>query len=417
MKTAYLISTGTELLLGSTNDSNSIFLAEKMMERGIKVIGKTTVGDSRDSLRMAFAGALGIADIVISSGGLGPTKDDLTKEMACLAMGCEVLTNNQEEVKRLKEFFARRHKPMPESNLKQALFPPEAEIVVNQLGTAPGMYLKKDNKVLILLPGPPREMEDMYNKGISPKLERDFPREENRIICKTIKILGPGESQVEKMLDEVPYDESGLNIALLAIDGEIHLKLTADGEDASRNADIMDKACRGIEKVFDRHIVGYDNDTLLSVVATYLLKRGKKLAVAESCTGGLLAKMISDLPGSSAYFWGSMTTYSNEAKMVCLGVKRETLEEYSAISSEIAEEMVRGIQKISGLELALSITGLAGPDGATEDKPVGLVYIALAEGDYLRVKEMHFVGNRESIRILAAKSALDLLRRHLETGR
>jgi nicotinamide-nucleotide amidase len=415
MKTACLISTGTELLLGTTNDSNSVFLATSLLERGIKVIGKTVVGDSRETIKMAFASALGLADMVISSGGLGPTRDDLTKEVACQVMGCEMAIN-QAEVKRLEDYFARRQRPMPESNLKQALFPAEAEIIFNPLGTAPGMYLKKDNKVLILLPGPPREMEHMFKNEIEPRLERDFPQAVNRVIRKTIKILGPGESQLEKILDGVIDDSPELSMALLAVDGEIHIKLTADGQDINHSNGLMEKACQSIKEALGRHIVGYDNDTLLSVVAACLANTGKKLAVAESCTGGLLAKMITDLPGSSEYFWGSVTSYSNEAKMLYLNVKQETLEQYGAVSPEAAREMAQGMQKQSGADLALSITGIAGPDGGTKDKPVGLVYICLAAGEFLQVKEMHFVGNRESIRILAAKTALDLLRRYLKNG-
>ncbi|MDD2509702.1 MAG: competence/damage-inducible protein A [Syntrophomonas sp.] len=415
MKTACLISTGTELLLGTTNDSNSTYIAERLFNRGIRVVGKVVVGDNHNTIKKAFENALDLADIVVSSGGLGPTRDDLTKEVACEVMGCDMLIN-MVEVQRLKDYFARRQRSMPESNLKQALFPPEAEIIYNSLGTAPGMYLKKDNKVLVLLPGPPREMEPMFKQEIEPRLERDFPQAVNRVIRRTIKILGPGESQLEKMLDSVMDAYPELAMALLAVDGEIHIKLTVEGQDINHSQELMEKVSQSIKESVGRHIVGYDDDSLVSVVARCLVETEKKLAVAESCTGGLLAKMITDLPGSSEYFWGSVTSYSNEAKMLYLDVKRETLEKHGAVSPEVAREMAQGMQKKSGAELALSITGIAGPNSDAKEKPVGLVYICLAAGDLLQVKEMHFVGNRESIRILAAKTALDLLRRHLING-
>lgn len=412
MYKACIISTGTELLLGSTLDTNSVFLSQKLTELGFKVINKYTVGDNEEQITNAFTNALKLGDLVISSGGLGPTLDDLTKEIACKVTGCK-MELVEEEVKRLKDYFTRRQRPMPDNNLKQAMFPPEAIRLTNINGTAPGMYLNKDGKVLVLLPGPPREMEAMYIIEVEPRLKNDFNLEEKRVARRTIKVFGLGESQVEDKLRDVLKEPRGFSLALLAQDGDINIKLTAEGNDLKHSRQILQEISDEIEKLLHYYIFGYDEDSLAGVVANILVKNGKTLSLAESCTGGLLAQMITDLPGSSECFWGSVTSYSNEAKVKFLGVKQDTLERYGAVSRETATEMAQGILKMSGTDYSLAITGIAGPGGGSDEKPVGLVYIALADKDGCTVKEMHFAGGRQSIRILSAKTALDMLRRRL----
>lgn len=414
MYKAYIISTGTELMLGSTMDSNSVFLSEQLAAAGVKVIGKSTVGDSAEYIRAAFENGVNMADIVISSGGMGPTSDDLTKEVACAVMGSEMIVFD-EEVKRLEDFFRRRKRSMPECNLKQAMFPREAKILKNSRGTAPGMYLKKDGKVVILLPGPPREMQNMFSNEVEPLLKQDFPAV-NQAARKTIKVLGPGESQVEEMLGELMHAVDGYSLALLAQDGEVHIKITAEGKELLDSQEILAGVLKQIEEKMGKSIFGYDDDSLEAMVGDLISRQGKTLALAESCTAGLLAKMITDIPGSSRYFWGAVASYSNDAKMKLLGVRDATLREFGAVSSETAAEMVRGIIEKSGVELGLAITGIAGPDGGSEEKPAGLVYIALADAGSCWVKEMRFVGGRDAVRILAAKTALDLLRRYLLYG-
>lgn len=414
MYKAYIISTGTELMLGSTMDSNSVFLSEQLAAAGVKVIGKSTVGDSAEYIRAAFENGVNMADIVISSGGMGPTSDDLTKEVACAVMGSEMIVFD-EEVKRLEDFFRRRKRSMPECNLKQAMFPREAKILKNSRGTAPGMYLKKDGKVVILLPGPPREMQNMFSNEVEPLLKQDFPAV-NQAARKTIKVLGPGESQVEEILGELMHAVDGYSLALLAQDGEVHIKITAEGKELLDSQEILAGVLKQIEEKMGKSIFGYDDDSLEAMVGDLISRQGKTLALAESCTAGLLAKMITDIPGSSRYFWGAVASYSNDAKMKLLGVRDATLREFGAVSSETAAEMVRGIIEKSGVELGLAITGIAGPDGGSEEKPAGLVYIALADAGSCWVKEMRFVGGRDAVRILAAKTALDLLRRYLLYG-
>jgi len=412
---ACIISTGTELLLGSTVDSNCIFLSQKLSDLGVRVITRFTVGDNHEQIKNAFINGFKLADLVICSGGLGPTLDDLTKEIACEVAGCQ-MELVEEEVKHLQEYFARRKRRMPEANLKQALFPPEAIILKNAKGTAPGMYLKKDGKVLILLPGPPREMQAMYMQEVEPLLLNDFNLDEKQSASCTIKVMGPGESQVDEMLIDIINEPRSCSLALLAHEGEVHIKITAEGENSSHSKQILMEISGCIENTMDRYVFGHDEETLVGVVAQLLMGRGKRLAVAESCSGGLLAQMITDLPGSSRYFWGSVTSYSNEAKVKFLGVKEETLESYGAVSRETAEEMARGILGKSGCDFSLAITGIAGPDGGTREKPVGLVYIAIATEDICTVKEMHFAGGREAVRMLSAKTALDMLRRQLQYG-
>ncbi|PKM77770.1 MAG: competence/damage-inducible protein A [Firmicutes bacterium HGW-Firmicutes-15] len=413
MKKAYIISTGTELLLGTTLDSNSVFLSQKMMELGIKVIGKSTVGDNHEQISRAFALGLESADIIISSGGLGPTFDDLTKIVTCELMDCK-LELREEEDKRLREFFARRNRPMPEINLRQAMFPAEAIALKNGLGTAPGMYLKKDDKLFILLPGPPREMTGMYLNEVEPLLKKDFGGDMHKVIRKSIKVLGPGESQVEEMLGELMDTPKGCGMALLATDGEVHIRLTVEGSDEEESSRILNDLTAKIVGKMGRNVIAYDDETLVAKVANLLLAQGKRVAVAESCTGGMLGKLITDMPGSSNYFWGGVNSYSNEAKQVLLGVAGETLTSYGAVSEETAREMAQGIRKLSGTDFSLSITGNAGPGGGSPDKPVGLVYIGLAHASGCEVKELRFVGGRDAIRMISAKSALDLLRRHIE---
>ncbi|MEA1962542.1 MAG: competence/damage-inducible protein A [Bacillota bacterium] len=415
MKKVYIISTGTELLLGTTIDTNSVFLSTELSEIGLKVVGKSVVGDNREQMERAFRIGLESADIVIATGGLGPTFDDLTKTVACEMMNCQMIASD-EEVEKLKRFFASRHREMPEINLKQAMFPSEAIVLKNDKGTAPGMYLLKNEKLIILLPGPPSEMKPMFRKEVLPLLKKDFEKDLPRVCKRTIKVLGPGESRVEEMLEEVIKDNHGCSMALLAVDGEIHIKVTAEGEDSRRSEAILNEVSDRITKHMGKYVFGFNDDTLASRVADLLLEKRKMLAVAESCTGGLVGKMLTDIPGSSAVLWGGVISYSNEAKLALLNVDQKTLSDHGAVSSQTAFEMATGIRKCSGADYGLAITGVAGPGGGTEEKPVGLVYIALAAENECKVKELRFVGSRDAVRMVSARSALDILRRHLQVN-
>ncbi len=412
MKKAFIIATGTELLLGSTIDTNSVFIAQRLMEAGIKVIGRTIVGDQYEEIYAAFAMGAQLADIIISSGGLGPTKDDLTKETACDFMQVE-LEVIDDEVAKIKEYFARRRKPMPESNIKQAMFPGEAIILANKVGTAPGMYLFKEQKTVIVLPGPPKEMKKMFLEEVEPLLQEKLKLTGKIAVARVIKVFGPGESQVEEMIKDVMDDPQGCSIALLAADGEINVRITAEGEDQEASQRILDGLTEKIKADIGPYIYGYDEDTLSSVVAGLLKEKGLTVAVAESCTGGYLSKTITDLPGSSGYFWGGAVTYSNEAKNSLIGVNNDIISHHGAVSEETAREMAWGVKKASGSNIAIAITGIAGPDGGTDDKPVGLVYLAAVSDEREKVFRVNFNSDREGNRILAVKSALDIVRRYL----
>lgn len=413
MDRAFIISTGTELMLGSTVDTNAVFLSQRLSNLGFKVISKCVVGDSEEYIKQAFEQGLRLADLVVSSGGLGPTQDDLTKETACRVMGVEAVLFD-EEVKRLRDYFQRRRREMPQANLKQAMFPREARILANGAGTAPGMFLMKNGKAIALLPGPPREMELMYSEQLEPLLKNQFAVG-NRVARRTIKVLGPGESQVEQLLGEL-MNESGFALALLAKEGEVQVKVSAEANSLVESQKVVEQAVVKVEDRLKGHIFGYDDDTLEGSLACLLNQQEVRIAVAESCTGGLVAKILTDLPGSSGYFWGGICTYSNEAKKALLGVSKDTLENNGAVSAETAEEMAQGLLLRSGVDIALSITGIAGPEGGSEEKPVGLVYLSLASRGQVSTRELRFVGSRGAIRTLAAKSALDYVRRYLLGG-
>lgn len=409
---AYVISTGTELLLGETLDTNSVFISRCLTKLGIKVIGKSVVGDNRDNIEKALRLGLESADLVVCSGGLGPTRDDLTKQVACDVLGCELELRPEEEAK-IREFFAQRRRDMPASNLRQAMFPPEALVLPNPRGTAPGMYLEKGEKLLILLPGPPREMEPMFREEVEPLLRRKLGRTGRAVQTRVIKVLGPGESKVEEMLGEILDDPQGAAIALLANEGEIDIRVTREGENGDEVQRVIKEVESRIVRVLGAHVFGFDDDTLPVVVARMLRDKGLQVAFAESCTGGLLAKLVTDPAGSSEYFWGGVVSYANEAKVGLLGVKEQTLQQHGAVSPETACEMARGIREKSGADIGIGITGIAGPGGGSREKPVGLVYIGLAHADGVEVKELRFLGGREAIRMLTAKTALDWLRRYL----
>lgn len=413
MVKAYIISTGTELLLGSTIDTNSVYLSQRLHEIGIRVVGKSVVGDNEIMMKKAFETGLESADLLIATGGLGPTFDDLTKKVACDLLGLS-LEIREDELENLKNFFKQRQREMPSINIKQAMFPKNARVLGNDRGTAPGMYCKEADKLVILLPGPPHEMKNMFDTKVIPLLQEDYGFSMDKTMMKTIKVFGPGESKVEEMLGPLLEEHPGISMALLAKEGEIHVKLTVEGQDEEHSRIILNDYSNEISARLAKSVFGYDQDTLVTIVRDLLLEQRKTLAVAESCTGGLLSKMLTDLPGSSKFFWGGAVSYDNEAKKRLLGVSEETLAQYGAVSPETAREMAREIRKSSHTDYALAITGLAGPDGGSETKPVGLVYIALDGPDECIVRRLHFVGSRQSVRVLAAKSSLDLLRRKLQ---
>lgn len=413
MKTAYIVSTGTELLLGNTIDTNALYLSRELSAMGIRVIGRTTVGDNREMIVNGLRTGYDLAELVVCTGGLGPTLDDLSREAAAEVLNLP-LVHSEPELERIRRYFACRRREMPESNRKQAMFPACARILVNRAGTASGFMVSRNGKNLVLLPGPPREMEVVFKESLQPVL-RDLIHQTGRVVLtRTIKVVGLGESQVESLLGDVIADPDGCSIALLAKDGEVHIRVTRDGATESAAESTLESVIERMRKNLGDNIYGEGDETLPGVIIRLLSNKGYNVALAESCTGGMAAKMLTDIPGSSAVFWGGVVSYSNEAKTRILGVSDETLKRYGAVSPETAREMARGMRNLAGSTFGISLTGIAGPEGGTYEKPVGLVYLGMATAEGEETRELRLMGGRDGIRTLAARTALDWLRRTLE---
>lgn len=410
MKNAYIISTGTELLLGDTLDSNGHFISEGLSRLGYRVLGRSTVGDNPEMMRRAFKTGFEAADLVISSGGLGPTSDDLTREIGSEVLGLP-LVRNDVEMERIRDYFARRRRHMPASNEKQSLFPAEASVLINDRGSASGFIAVKDGKYMICLPGPPREMEPMFREQVEPFLIEAAGAKGPFSYAYTLRFMGPGESQVEEIIAPAMKDPNGCALALLAKEGEVHVRISRQADTAETARAVVSTIIDEIRKLGGNNIYGEESTTLAETVIALLRHKQCTVATAESCTGGLLGKMLTDVAGSSDVYWGGAVSYSNQAKSTILGVSEDTLTQYGAVSAETAAEMAQGVKKLARTDYGISMTGIAGPGGGSETKPVGLVFLGLAGPDGVETKELRFLGGRDAVRNLTAKCALDWLRR------
>lgn len=408
---AEIISTGTELLLGQIQNSNSRYLAEVLSAGGIEVLYQTTVGDNLERLMEAFRVALARADLVVSTGGLGPTQFDLTREAAARVFGLP-LEPNQEVLERIRRFFHLRGQEMPENNIRQTMVPRGAIVLPNCRGTAPGLILRRDQKTAILFPGPPEEMIPMFEKEAARWLvEQGMFR--GTIVSRLLRVMGMGESALEIKLAEVLRGEGNPAATLLARNGEVLIRLTAQAENRETALELIRPVEEKIRQQLGSQLYGTDGDRLEAVVGRMLRERGLTLAVAESCTGGLLSSSLTDVPGSSDYFLAGLTCYSNRAKMELLGVKEETLANYGAVSANTALEMAKGVCTRCGADVGLATTGIAGPGGGTERKPVGLVYLAVNLPGFSTWRELRIPGDREIVKTRTVKAGLDLLRNAL----
>ena len=387
---AELISVGTELLMGNIVNTNAQYISQRLADLGIDCYLQTTVGDNHDRLVEAVHGALRRADIVILTGGLGPTADDLTKETVSDAFG-KKLVLDEASLEYIKARFAKRGHEMTPNNVKQAYFPEGCIILPNPNGTAPGCIVESEAKAAILMPGPPNEMVPMFEASVLPYLEK---RSGYMLKSKMLRIFGKGESSVEYELKDIMASQTNPTIAPYALNGEMKLRVTA--------------RCRAGEDVYSE-----DGLELHEEVARLFVQKGLTLAVAESCTGGMICSKLVSVPGSSAWFKEGCVTYSNESKMHRLGVKQATLDEYDAVSAQTAAEMAEGIRTSSGADIGVATTGFAGPDGGTEDNPVGTVYIGFSSKDKSFTKRLQLTGSRERIRSMASLHALDILRRNI----
>ncbi|ENZ03722.1 competence/damage-inducible protein CinA domain [Clostridium thermobutyricum] len=401
-----LLSVGTEILLGDIVNTNAQFLAKELASMGIDIYYQSVVGDNKERMLQAFKEGLSRSDMIITTGGLGPTKDDMTKELACEYFGykCEL---HEESLESIKEYFRRMGREFVESNEKQAYFPKEAIILKNNAGTAPGAIIKKDDKTIIVLPGPPSEMKRMFNESVRPYLEKLTG---NTIVSEVVRIHGVGESKVEELVQDLIDNGKNPTVAPYAKEGEVTLRVTAKAKTKEEGEKLIDPVLTEIKNRLGDSIYNIGEEGLNLTVAKLLVDKKLTIGTSESCTGGLLGAGLIDYPGISSSFLEGAITYSNEAKIKTLGVKKETLEKFGAVSEETAREMAEGIRKRCGADIGVSTTGIAGPDGGTDDKPVGLVYIGLSIADKTIVTRNVFNGDRNSVRRRACLKAFDMIR-------
>ncbi len=406
-----LISVGTELLLGNIVNTNTQFLAEKCALLGLSMYHQVTVGDNRERLAETIRVALKRSDIVILTGGLGPTEDDLTKEVCAEVMGFP-LVEDAHTRNRLVEFFKNSiYKKISDNNWKQAMVPDGAKVLDNDNGTAPGLILEKYGKSAILLPGPPNELVPLFMNKVYPYLQKLRPE----MICsQMVKICGIGESQVEDKLLDLINKQTNPTIATYAKTGEVHLRVTAKAVSQEEADKLIKPVVKEIKKRFGDCVYSTKEEETLEMAVVRLLKKLElTVTTAESCTGGMLAARLVNVPGVSDVFREGFITYANKSKRKILDVSKSTLKKYGAVSEQTAKEMATGGVFATDADVCIAITGLAGPDGGSEEKPVGLVYIACYLKDKVRVEKYQFKGNREKIREQSVVKALDLLRRSI----
>ena len=407
---AEIISVGTEILLGDIVNTNTQFLAKELASIGIEVYRQEVIGDNEDRLLGILEEALKRSDMVITTGGLGPTKDDLTKETACKFFNMD-LELHEKSLKQLEEYFSRMGRKIVESNYKQVYFPKEAIVLPNPNGTAPGAILEKNNKYIVILPGPPKEMKPMYLNHVRPYL---IKKGDGIIESKVVRVLGIGESMAAEKLKE--FIENGVNptVAPYAKEEDVIFRITAKAEREEEALKLIEPVKNKVKEILGEDVYGEGEDTTIeNVVGDLLIKNNLKISTAESCTGGMIASRLVSISGISDAFLEGAVTYSNEAKVRTLNVKEETLKKYGAVSEETAREMAEGIAKRTGSDIAVVTTGIAGPGGGTEEKPVGLVYIGLYYKGEVFVYKNVFNGNRQEVRTKATVRALDIVRRKI----
>jgi competence/damage-inducible protein CinA-like protein len=407
---AEIIATGTELLTGGTLDTNSLFLSEELLLIGIETAFKTAVGDDEKDMEDALVRALARADAVIVTGGIGPTEDDMTRKVIA-KIAKKRLVLNEDALAAIRARLAGRGKEYAATNDRQALTPAGARLLKNPAGIAPGFYIDEDGLFLAVLPGVPREMRAMFNEGLRPALEHRFGGKAF-IRRKVLRTCGISETAVNQTIQEV-LRRSEPVAGLKATETGVDIRVIARATSAERSQALLDRAEAEIREKLGDAVYGADGMELEEVVGALLKQRKLTLAVAESCTGGLVGARVTNIAGSSEYFERGVVVYSNRAKTELLGVPQDLIDTNGAVSSEVASAMAQGIRQAAHADLGLSVTGIAGPGGGTEKKPVGLVYIALAAQQGVKTAEHRFLGDREQVRLRASQMALDMVRRYL----
>jgi nicotinamide-nucleotide amidase len=404
---AEIICVGTELLLGNIVNTNAQFLSQRLANLGIDVYYHSVVGDNAERLKEVTKIALDRSELIIYTGGLGPTNDDLTKEVISNILGLEMKLDNI-SLERIKKCFKKYDKNMTENNIKQAILPKDCIVLKNDIGTAPGVFLTYNEKKIVLLPGPPKEMHAMFNNYVVPLIKQKYI-----IKSKTIKTIDIGESQLEDLIKDLIENQTNPTIATYAKEGQVDIRITGKGQYEEEIDKSINKIVEKIDKVLKDYIYSYDNETIEEVFYNLLKEKNMKVAFCESCTGGLVSSRFTKIPGTSLVFDRGIVTYSNNAKINELYVKKETLNLYSAVSSETAIEMANGLLSKSGVDIAFSTTGIAGPSGGTKNTPIGTVFIGIATKHESFSIECHFDGDRESIQYKAASKVFNEGRKYL----
>lgn len=415
LRSAEVIAVGSELLGATRLDTNSLFLSERLASLGIVLRAKAVVGDSREDLSALFSQALGRSDLVITTGGLGPTDDDLTRDVVAAALGLQ-LEEDAAIVARIAERFARRGLRMPDVNRRQAMVPSGAVVLNNPHGTAPGLFIDHGGRAVVLLPGPPRELQPMMDALIAGALSERASGE--RLFRATLAVTGRSESHVEEAAQPI-YSawrdaRPPIDTTILAVPGQIELHLTLRSSDEADARQKLTSARNALVAALGDDVFSIDGRPMEEIVGDLLRARQLTVAVAESCTGGLLTSRLTDVPGSSGYVLAGVAAYSNAAKTELAGVPASLLEAHGAVSEPVAEALARGIMARTGADLGVGVTGIAGPGGATPGKPVGTVAIAVArDGGSAMVRTFNFPGGRAQVKFSATQAALDMLRRLL----
>ncbi|MFY9573407.1 MAG: competence/damage-inducible protein A [Blastocatellia bacterium] len=408
MLRAEIIAIGSELLTAHRTDTNSLWLTDRLNSVGIEVQLKTVVGDDEAILEESVRDALGRSDVIISTGGLGPTEDDITRKVFARVTGRQ-LTLDYEVLNGIRERFTSRGHQMTPNNERQALIPQGAKVLANPNGTAPGIKIDQDGKLIILLPGPPRENQPMFDDYVMSDLER--MSRGVRIARRVLKVTGLGESALDELIAPIYKEYTNPTTTILFTDSEIEIHLTATAETAARAEELTEELTDKLEQKLGYYVYSTTAESLEEVVGHRLRMKQFTIATAESCTGGLVAERITRVPGSSDYFAGSIISYTDEAKTRLLGVPEALIERHGAVSGEVAEAMARGIKERIGATIGVSVTGTAGPGGGTDAVPVGTVYVGLADDVVTSNRRLLLPGDRHLVRWRASTSALEMVRR------
>ncbi len=404
---AEILAVGTELLMGQIANTNAQYLSRRLNDVGVGVYYHSVVGDNPTRLKESLKLALSRADVVITTGGLGPTQDDLTKETIAEALGLKLVLH-QETYESIKSFFEKLGRKMMDNNAKQAYLPEDSMIVPNPNGTAPGCIIENGTKTIVMFPGPPKEMIPMFEETVFPYFEQKTGQ---TIWSKMLKVFGIGESEMEMRILDIVESQSNPTIAPYVGVGEVIIRVTARCKDRNDADCLIDPVVEKIKERLGDYLYAQNGESMEEVLVDLLKQHNISLSAAESCTGGMLASRIVNVPGVSDVFDRGFITYSNNAKVEELGVSRETLEVHGAVSRETVREMVEGLVRKTGTRAGIAITGIAGPDGGTEEKPVGLIYIAASLDGKTECREIRLRGDRDRIRNVASLNGMDLLRK------